>query len=77
LHFDRAAYQDAVAAFQNYLKLRADVLADFVDEQIGDAYTQLNDAANAARSYESALSQASGTSNVASLREKLALAYRS
>jgi soluble lytic murein transglycosylase len=76
LHFDRAAYQDAIAAYQNYLKLREDVLADFVDERIGDGYTQLNDHANAAESYERALTQASGTSNVANLREKLALAYR-
>jgi soluble lytic murein transglycosylase len=76
LHFDRAAYQDAIAAYQNYLKERNDVLADFVNEQIGDAYTQLGDAANAVRSYERALTDASGTSNVANLREKLALAYR-
>jgi soluble lytic murein transglycosylase len=76
LHFDRSAYQDAITAYQNYLDLRADVLADFVNERIGDAYTQLNDAANAAKSYERALAQASGTSNIANLREKLALAYR-
>jgi soluble lytic murein transglycosylase len=76
LHFDRSAYTDAIAAYQNYLKLRADILTDFVNEQIGDAYTQLNDYANAAKSFERALAQASGTSNVANLREKLALAYR-
>jgi soluble lytic murein transglycosylase len=76
LHFDRAAWQDAITAYQNYLKLRGDLLADYVDERIGDAYTQLNDAANAARAYESAVSQAGSTSGVANLREKLALAYR-
>jgi soluble lytic murein transglycosylase len=76
LHSDRAAWQDAIAAYQNYLELRGDLLADYAGERIGDAHTQLNDAANAAESYESALSQASGTSNVANLREKLALVYR-
>ena len=76
LYFDRSAYLDAIAAYQNYLKLRADVLADYVDERIGDAYTQMNDHSNAAKAYERALTQASGTSNVAHLREKLALAYR-
>jgi soluble lytic murein transglycosylase len=76
LHFDRSAYVDAIAAYQNYLELRDDVLADFVNERIGNAYTQLGEAANAAKSYERALTQASGTSNVANLREKLALAYR-
>jgi TolA-binding protein len=73
LHFDRSAYTDAIAAYQNYLKLRPDVLADFVNEQIGDAYAQGGDAANAAKSYEEALAHASGISNVANLREKLAL----
>jgi tetratricopeptide (TPR) repeat protein len=67
---------DAITAYQNYFKLRGDLVADYVDERIGDAYTQLNDAANAAQSYESALSQVSSTSDVANLREKLALAYR-
>ena len=76
LHFDRSAYPDAIAAFQNYLKLRADVLADFVNERIGDAYTQLNDAENTVKSYEAALAATSGTSNIPQLREKLALAYR-
>ena len=76
LHFDRSAWQETITAYQNYLKLRADVLPDFVNERIGDAYTQLSDAANAIKSYEAALAAASGTSNVANLREKLALAYR-
>jgi soluble lytic murein transglycosylase len=76
LHFERAAYADAITAYQNYLKLRDDLLPDFVNEQIGDSRIQLGDAANAAKSYEEALSHASGTSNVANLREKLALAYR-
>jgi soluble lytic murein transglycosylase len=76
IHFDGGAYQDAITAYQNYLKLRGDLLPDYVDERIGDAYTQLNDAAHAATSYEDALANASSTSNVANLREKLALAYR-
>ena len=76
LHFDRSAYQEAITAYQNYLKLRGDLIPDFVSERIGDAYTQLNDAANAIKSYEAALAAASGTSNIANLREKLALAYR-
>ncbi len=76
IHFDGAAYQDAITAYQNYLKLRGDLLADYVDERIGDAHTQLNGAANAAKFYEDALANASSTSNVANLREKLALAYR-
>ena len=75
LHFDRSAWQDSISAYQNYLKQR-EVLADYVEERSGDAYTQLGDAANAAKSYESALAQTSGTSNIANLREKLALAYR-
>ena len=75
LHFERSAWPESIAAYQNYLKER-DVLADYIDEQIGDAYTQLGDAAKAAKSYESALAQTSGTSNIANLREKLALAYR-
>jgi TolA-binding protein len=29
IHFDGAAYQDAITAYQNYLKLRADVIADY------------------------------------------------
>lgn len=76
LHFDRSAWQDAVKAYQNYLKLRSDLIADYVSERIGDAYVQLNDTGNAIKSYEAALAAASGTSNVANLREKLALAYR-
>ncbi len=76
LHFDRSAWADAIAAYQNYLKLHGDLIADYVQERIGDAYTQLNDFTNAAKSYEAAFAQASGTSNVANLREKLALAYR-
>ncbi len=76
LHFDRAAYAEAIAADQNYLKLRPELLGDIVNEQIGDAYTQAGDAANAAKAYERALAQASGTARVANLREKLALAYR-
>ncbi len=76
IHFDRAAWQDSITAYQNYLKQRGDLIADYVDERIGDAYTQLNDHANAAKSYEAALTQAVATSNVANLREKLALAYR-
>jgi len=76
IHFDGGAYQDAITAYQRYLKLRGDLLPDYVNERSGDAYTQLNDATNAAKSYEEALAQASGTSNVANLREKLALAYR-
>jgi soluble lytic murein transglycosylase len=75
-YFDRAAWQDAITAYQNYLKLRSDLIPDFVFERIGDAYMQLSDAANAIKSYEAALAAASGTSNVANLREKLALAYR-
>ncbi len=76
LHFDRSAYPESITAYQNYLKLRGDLIPDFVSERIGDAYTQLNDTANAIKSYEAALAAASGTSNMANLREKLALAYR-
>jgi soluble lytic murein transglycosylase len=76
LHFDRAAYPEAIAAYQNYLNLRTQVIADYMDERSGDAYTQLGDAAGAAQAYERALAQVSGTSNIANLREKLALAYR-
>ncbi len=76
LQFDRSAWQEAIKAYQNYLKLRGDDIADYVDERIGDAYTQLNDATHAARSYESALAQAVATSHIANLHEKLALAYR-
>jgi soluble lytic murein transglycosylase len=76
LQADRSAWAEAIKAYQAYLKLRGDLIADNVNERIGDAYTQLNDAAKAAQSYEEALAHASGTSNVANLREKLALAYR-
>ncbi len=76
IHFDRAAWQDSIAAYQNYLEQRDDLIADYVDERIGDADTQLNDHANAAKSYAAALTQAVATSNVANLHEKLALAYR-
>jgi soluble lytic murein transglycosylase len=76
IHFDRSTWQEAIKAYQNYLKLRSDLIADIVNERLGDAYTQLNDATNAVKSYESALANASGTSNVANVREKLALAYR-
>ncbi len=76
IHSNRSAWQEAIKAYQNYLKLRSDLIADTVSEQIGDAYVQLSDAANAAKFYEAALAAASGTSDVANLREKLALAYR-
>jgi soluble lytic murein transglycosylase len=76
LYFDRSAWQDAITAYQNYLKLRSDLIADYVYERLGDGYTQLGDAANAAKFYEAALAAASGTSNMANLHEKLALAYR-
>ncbi len=76
IHFDQSAWQDAITAYQNYLKQRGELIADYVDERIGDAYTQLNDHVNAAKFYEAALTQAVATSDVANLREKLALAYR-
>ena len=76
LHFDRSGWADAITAYQNYLKLRGDLIGDYVSERIGDAYTQLNDFANAAKSYEAALAQAGSASDVANLREKLALADR-
>jgi len=74
-HFAQGQYAPAVEAYGNYLR-RRDVIAGYVNEQLGEAYTQLSDLASAAAAYEAALSTATSASNVAALREKLALTYR-
>ncbi len=73
--FAQGQYTPAVEAYGNYLKQR-EVIAGYVNERLGDAYTQLGDLAKAASSYEAALNTATSASDVANLREKLALTDR-
>ncbi len=75
-YFDQSQWTKAIEAYQKYLALRGDVIASYVQERIGDAFTQQNDAEQAAIAYQTALSNAASTSDAAGLREKLALAYR-
>ena len=75
-YFEQAAWDKAIEAYQKYLDLRGDVIASYVQERIGDAYTQQGDHEQAATAYQAAVASATGASDIAGLREKLALAYR-
>lgn len=52
------------------------MIASYVQERIGDAHTQQGDHEQAAIAYQAAIASATGASDIAGLREKLALAYR-
>jgi tetratricopeptide (TPR) repeat protein len=75
-NYAQANWQAAIDAYQEYLNLRGDLISAYVNERIGDAYSQMNDLENAASAYQTALAQATSNTNNANLREKLALTYR-
>ena len=75
-YFAQSDWPNAIDAYQQYLKLRGDLIAAYVEERIGDAYTSLNDQPDAAAAYQAAIAHATEASDVAGLREKLALADR-
>ena len=74
-HLAQEQWTPAIEAYHQYLKLHT-VIGGYVNERLGDAYTQLGDLANAATAYQAALDAATSASDVANLREKLALTDR-
>jgi soluble lytic murein transglycosylase len=75
-YIDQSAWEQSIAAYQKYLDLRGDVIGSYVQERIGDAYSNLKDFDNAAKAYVISIQQVTGSSDEAGLREKLALTYR-
>ncbi len=67
--------EDAIAAWQAYLKIRPDVLAAYGYEQLGDQYTALNDYAQALEAYRTAYLASPQASDAASLGIKLGQTY--
>ncbi|HZY43404.1 MAG TPA: tetratricopeptide repeat protein, partial [Anaerolineae bacterium] len=75
-YFAQSDWSKSIGAYQKYLKLRGDLIGSYVQERLGDAYSNLKDFENAAMAYEKSIQQASSSSAEAGLREKLALSYR-
>ena len=75
-YFAQASWSKSIAAYQKYLGLRGDLIAAYAQERSGDAYTQLNDLPHAVTAYQAAMTAATSNTDIAGLREKLALTYR-
>ncbi len=75
-YFAQSDWPKSIDAYQNYLKLRGDLIGAYVEDRLGDAYSNRKDFNNAASAYEKSIQQASSASDEAGLREKLALSYR-
>ncbi|MFN8595304.1 MAG: tetratricopeptide repeat protein [Anaerolineae bacterium] len=76
IYFQQENWPKAIEAYQHYLKLRGNLIAGYVQERIGDAASQNGDLDLAATAYQAAVDNATTASNLAGLREKLALTYR-
>jgi soluble lytic murein transglycosylase len=75
-YLGQSTWAKSIEAYQKYLDLRGDVIGSYVQERIGDAYSNLKDFDNAAAAYLRSIQQATSSSDEAGLREKLALTYR-
>lgn len=76
IYFQQENWPKVIEAYQQYLRLRGNLIAGYVQERVGDAASQQGDLDLAATAYQAAVDNATTASNLAGLREKLALTDR-
>ncbi|MBI5567881.1 MAG: tetratricopeptide repeat protein, partial [Chloroflexi bacterium] len=76
IYFAQEDWLKSIEAYRKYLELRPDLIASYVQQRSGDAATQHSDLEQAATAYQAAIASSTDASDMAGLREKLALTYR-
>lgn len=76
IYYAQENWLKSIEAYRKYLDLRPELIAGYVQQRIGDAASQQGDLAQAATAYEAAITSATDASDMAGLREKLALTDR-